>query len=140
MSELIESRRDFLKNVAVATAGITIVPSFTVSGLGHRAPSDKLNIVGIGIGGKGYPNLLAMNTENIVALCDVDWKYAEKCFREFPKAKRYWDWRKLFDEMDKSFDAVMIATPDHTHAIIAANALSMGKHVYCQKPLDPFGI
>jgi len=129
------SRRGFLKNAAVATAGITILPSFTVSGLGYKAPSDKLNIVGIGIGGKGHPNLVGMNTENIVGLCDVDWKYAENCFKEFPKAKRYWDWRKMFYEMGNSFDAVMVATADHSHAAIAANALTLGKHVYCQKPL-----
>jgi predicted dehydrogenase len=76
-----------------------------------------------------------MNSENIVALCDVDWKYSEKCFKEFPNAKRFWDWRKMFDEMGNSIDAVMVATADHTHAAIAAHALSMGKHVYCQKPL-----
>jgi len=131
----INSRREFLKNTIITTAGITIIPSLAVSGLGHKAPSDKLNIVGIGIGGKGHPNLVGMNTENIVGLCDVDWKYAGKCFNSFPKAKRYMDWRKMFDEMANSFDAVMVATSDHTHACIAAKALSMGKHVYCQKPL-----
>lgn len=131
----INSRREFLKNTIITTAGITIVPSLAVSGLGHKAPSDKLNIVGVGIGGKGHPNLVGMNTENIVGLCDVDWKYAGKCFSSFPKAKRYMDWRKMFNEMGNSFDAVMVATSDHTHACIAAMALSMGKHVYCQKPL-----
>ena len=135
MNKLNSSRRDFLKKSAVATAGITIVPSFAVGGLGHRAPSDKLNIVGIGVGGKGHPNLVGMNTENIVGLCDVDWKYATTCFKEFPKAKRYYDWRKMFDELNGQFDAVMVATADHSHAVIAATALTLGKHVYCQKPL-----
>ncbi len=129
------SRRNFLKNAAIATAGISIIPSHAVSGLGHQAPSDKLNIAGIGIGGKGHPNLVGMNTENIVGLCDVDWKYADRCFKEFPTAKRYWDWRKLLDEMGGSIDGVLVATADHSHAAIAATALSMGKHVYCQKPL-----
>ena len=129
------SRRAFLKKTSVAAAGITVVPNIAVSGLGHRAPSDKLNVAGVGIGGKGHPNLVAMNSENIVALCDVDWKYAEKCFNEFPKAKRYRDWRKMFDEMGNSIDGVMVATADHTHALIAAHALTLGKHVYCQKPL-----
>jgi len=129
------SRREFLKRSTAATVGISIIPSIAVSGLGHKAPSDKLNIVGIGVGGKGHPNLVGMNTENIVGLCDVDWKYAEHCFNDFPKAKRFWDWRKMFDETGDSFDAVMVATADHTHAAIAATALSMGKHVYCQKPL-----
>jgi hypothetical protein len=131
----INSRREFLKNTIITTAGITIVPSLAVSGLGHKAPSDKLNIVGVGIGGKGHPNMVGMNTENIVGLCDVDWNYAGKAFNSFPKAKRYMDWRKMFDEIANSFDAVMVATSDHTHACIAARALSMGKHVYCQKPL-----
>ena len=135
MSSMDSSRRGFLKNAAIATSGITIVPSHVVSGLGYTAPSDKLNVAGIGIGGKGHPNLVGMATENIVALCDVDWKYAEKCFNEFPNAKRYWDWRLMFDEMEKSIDAVMIATSDHTHAVIAATSLSLGKHVFCQKPL-----
>lgn len=135
MSALKDSRRDFLKKAAVAAAGLTIIPSRAVSGLGHTAPSDKLNIAGVGIGGKGHLNLVGMNSENIIALCDVDWKYADACFREFPGAKRYQDWRKMFEEMGKSIDGVMVATADHTHAAIAATALSMGKHVYCQKPL-----
>ena len=129
------SRRAFLKKTSVAAAGITVVPNFVVSGLGYRAPSDKLNIAGVGIGGKGHPNIKAMASENIVALCDVDWRYADGCFKDFPEAKRYWDWRKMFDDMENSIDAVMVATADHTHAAIAATALSLGKHVYCQKPL-----
>ena len=128
-------RREFLKKAATVTAGITIVPNFVVGGLGHKAPSDKLNIVGIGVGGKGHPNLLAMKTENIIGLCDIDWNYSQKCFNDFPKAKQYYDWRKMYDELGDSIDGVMVATADHTHAIIAASALEMGKHVYCQKPL-----
>ena len=135
MKEIRSSRREFVKQAATAAAGITIVPSFTVSGLGHKPPSDKMNIVGIGIGGKGHPNLVAMNTENIIGLCDVDWKYAKKCFDEFPEAKKYYDWRKMFDELGDSIDGVMVATADHTHAIVASHAMVMGKHVYCQKPL-----
>lgn len=129
------NRRDFLKTGGLLAAGLTIIPSSVVSGLGYKAPSDKLNIAGIGVGGKGHPNLVGMNTENITGLCDVDWKYADGCFKEFPTAKRYKDWRRMFEEMEKDIDAVMISTPDHTHAIIAATALTMGKHVYCQKPL-----
>lgn len=135
MSDTNFSRRSFLKKTAVAGAGITIVPSFAVSGLGHKAPSDRMNIVGIGVGGKGHANLLAMNTENIIGLCDVDWRYASNCFDAFPKAKKYYDWRKMFDEMGDSIDGVMVATADHTHALIAATAITMGAHVYCQKPL-----
>ncbi len=129
------SRRDFIKNTAMVGAGFTIVPSLAVSGLGHTAPSDKLNIVGIGVGGKGHANLLAMSNENVIGLCDVDWKYSAGCFDSFPMAKKYYDWRKMFDELGDSIDGVMVATADHTHAIVAATAISMGKHVYCQKPL-----
>ena len=130
-----ESRRDFLKKAAVAAAGLTIVPSKTIAGLGHKAPSDTMNIVGIGIGGKGHPNLVGMKTENIIGLCDIDWKYAKPVLDRHPQAKKYWDYRKMYDEMGKSIDAVLVATADHTHAIITADAMTMGKHVYTQKPL-----
>src|SRR5665647_3973851 len=135
MSNSDNSRRGFLKKTAAAVTGITILPGHVVSGFGYKAPSDKLNIAGVGIGGKGHPNLVGMNTENIVGLCDVDWKYAEKTFKEFPDAKKYKDWRVMYDELGKSIDGVLIATADHTHAIIASHALTMGKAVYCQKPL-----
>ncbi|MCK5067197.1 MAG: Gfo/Idh/MocA family oxidoreductase [Bacteroidales bacterium] len=129
-------RRAFIKATAATAAGITIIPSHVMGrALGHVAPSDKLNIAGVGVGGKGRVNLKAMATENIVALCDVDWKYAKACFDDYPKARRYWDWRKMLEEMGDNIDAVMIATADHTHAAIAATAIKMGKHVYCQKPL-----
>ena len=129
------TRRDFLGKTAAATAAFTIVPSYVVSGLGHKAPSDKLNIAGVGIGGRGGSVVRAMNSENIVALCDVDWKYAASTFEEYPNAKKYWDWRKMFDEMADDIDAVVVGTPDHTHAIISINAMKLGKHVYCEKPL-----
>ncbi len=129
------SRRSFLGTTAVAAAGITIIPSHAVAGLGHKAPSDKLNIAGVGIGGMGATNLRNLATENIVGLCDVDWKYAAKTFDTYPNAKRYKDWRKMYDEIGKSIDAVVVATADHTHAIISSTALTMGKHVYNQKPL-----
>ncbi len=135
MNNLKQTRRNFLKKATAATAGVTILPSFVVGGMGYKAPSDKMNIVGIGIGGKGHPNLAAMNTENIIGLCDVDWNYSKRCFDEFPDAKRFYDWRKMYDELGDSIDGVMVATADHTHAIVAAAALDMGKHVYCQKPL-----
>ncbi len=128
-------RRNFLKTSGAAVAGFTIVPSNVVSGLGYTAPSDKLNVAGVGVGGMGRRNLRAMDTQNIVALCDVDWKYAKKCFDDYPDAKKYWDWRVMLDEMADDIDAVVVATADHSHAIIAAHAMTMGKHVYVQKPL-----
>jgi predicted dehydrogenase len=129
------SRRSFIATSAAATAGLTILPSNVIAGLGHRSPSDKLNVAGVGIGGRGGGVIKSMRSENIVALCDVDWKYAAENFKEFPDAKKYWDWRVMFDEMGDSIDAVVVGTPDHTHAIVSINAMKMGKHVYCEKPL-----
>jgi hypothetical protein len=130
------TRRNFIGTTGAVAAGLTILPSSVVSGLGHRAPSDKLNVAVVGIGGMGNTNLRNVKrTENIVALCDVDWGYSKKVFDANPDAKRYWDWRKMYDEMGKSIDAVIVATADHSHAGVAANAITMGKHVYCQKPL-----
>jgi predicted dehydrogenase len=130
------SRRTFLQQGTAAAAALTVVPSSVLGkSHGHVAPTDKLNIAGIGIGGMGNANLRHMSTENIVALCDVDWKYSKPVFDHYAKAKRYWDYRQLYDEMGSSIDAVMVATADHTHAIISADAMSMGKHVYLQKPL-----
>lgn len=130
------TRRDFLHKNAMIVAGLTIVPSSILGKtVGKTAPSDKLNIAGIGVGGKGSVNIRNMNTENIVALCDVDWDYSKNIFAEFPHAKKFYDYREMFDKMGKEIDGVVIATPDHTHALIAAEAIVMGKHVYLQKPL-----
>jgi hypothetical protein len=132
------TRRTFLGTTGAVAAGLTILPNTVVSGLGRKtpAPSDKLNIAVVGIGGMGNTNLKNVSgTENIVALCDVDWGYAKRVFAANPGAKPYWDWRKMYDEVGKSIDAVMVATADHSHAVVASNAIQLGKHVYCQKPL-----
>ncbi len=130
------SRRSFLGSAVAATAGITVIPSFALGKiLGHLAPSDKLNIAAVGIGGMGFANLKNLESQNIIGLCDVDWKYSQRVFDYFPKAKRYKDWRTMYDELGKDIDGVVIATADHTHAIIAAHAITLGKHVYVQKPL-----
>lgn len=130
------SRRSFLQRGTMAAAAFTIAPN-TILGKSHgyTAPSDKLNIAGIGVGGRGAGVLSGMEAENLVALCDVDWKYSKKVFDKYSQAKKYWDYRKLFDEMGKDIDAVMVATADHTHALIASDAMTLGKHVYCEKPL-----
>ena len=133
------SRRTFLKAGAIGIAGITIVPGSVMGKstgqTGRVSPSDKLNIAAVGIGGMGRGNINQSVSENIVALCDVDWKYAAKTFNDFPQAKRYKDYRVMLDELGKSVDAIIVATADHTHAIIAADAMTLGKHVYVQKPL-----
>ena len=130
------TRRSFVGTTGAAVAGLTILPGNVVSGFGFKAPSDKLNIAGIGIGGVGATNLRNVAaSENIVALCDVDWGYSKHVFDAYPAAARYWDFRKMYDELGKSINAVIIATADHTHALAASHAMTMGKHVYLQKPL-----
>jgi predicted dehydrogenase len=102
--------------------------------LGAQAPSNKLNIAAIGIGGMGGANLKACAAENIVALCDVDEAYSAKARALYPKATFYTDYRAMLDK-EKGVDTVIVATPDHTHALITVELLKAGKHVYCQKPL-----
>ncbi len=130
------SRRGFIGSSTVALAGFTVVPAYAVSGLGHIAPSDKLNVAGVGIAGMGRGNLANVaKTENIVALCDVDWGEATaKVFNTYPGAKQYKDFRLMLDNQ-KDIDAVIIATPDHTHAVISLESMKRGKHVFTQKPL-----
>ncbi len=127
------SRRDFLGAAAAATA-FTIVPSHVLGGPNNTPPSEKLNIAGVGIGGMGKNNIEKCSGENIVALCDVDWKYAAEVFEKYPKARKWKDFRKMLDEQ-KDIDAVVVATPDHAHAVVAMAAMKRGKHVYVQKPL-----
>jgi predicted dehydrogenase len=128
------SRRDFMRGSAGAAMAFTIVPRHVLGGAGNTAPSEKLNIAGIGIGGQGADDLKQMESENIVALCDVDEVYASETFNKYPKAKKYLDFRRML-EKQKDIEAVVIATPDHTHAIISMVAIKAGKHVYCEKPL-----
>ncbi len=118
---------------AVPVAGFGSTPNLKF--MGYKSPMEKLNIAGIGAGGKGYSDLMGCATENIVALCDPDAKRAGRTFERFPDAPRYTDFRKLFDKEAKNIDAVIVATPDHMHGTITMWAMERGKHVYCQKPL-----
>ena len=152
------SRRSFLSGAAKAGAAVAaaplIVPRRVWGGAGYQAPSDTLNIAGVGVGGKGAGNLRALaggrredagqegsnvpkgaGQENIVALCDVDAEYAADVFKRYPDAARYTDYRRMLDERADELDGVVIATPDHTHAVIALAAMERGLHVYLQKPL-----
>ncbi len=129
------SRRSFLRSSAIGGAGLLIL-SNSRSAFAYEANS-KLNVAAIGIGGRGGDDLsgVAELGENIVALCDVDQNRAEASIQKHPKAKVFTDFRRMFDEMDRGIDAVLVATPDHTHAVAASAAMQRGKHVYCEKPL-----
>jgi predicted dehydrogenase len=116
-------------------AMVSVVPSQVLGLQGAISPNSKLNIAGIGFGGQGGADVDACRSENIVALCDVDEAYAAKNFKKYPAAKPFRDFRRMLDKLDKEIDAVVIGTPDHTHAVIAMWAIKMGKHVYCEKPL-----
>ncbi len=133
MKKPLPTRRRFLAASATATFGFQF---FRGHLFGAEAPSNKLNLAAIGVGakGQGTANLKACAGENIVALCDVDADYAAPTFARYPSAKTYVDYRVML-EKQKDIDAVIIATPDHTHAVITLATLAAGKHVYCQKPL-----
>ncbi len=144
------SRREFIGGTVATAAAFTIVPRSVLGGAGYTPPSEKLNVAGVGLGGMGRHNILDIAGfeldedkkivpkeqpgENIVALCDVDDELAAGIYEIFPKAKKYRDFRRML-EKQKDIDAVVIATPDHTHAVIAMAAMQLGKHVYVQKPL-----
>jgi len=132
------SRRQLLQT-AGAMAAFTIVPRHVLAGQGQTPPSEKLNVAGIGAGGQGGADINEIaKGANIIALCDADLRPEHRdrtTIPNYPNAKVYQDFRKMFDEMDKKIDAVIVGTPDHTHAVIAMAAIKRGKHVYCEKPL-----
>ena len=160
-----------MRTAATAAAVFTILPRHVLGGPRHIAPSDRVNIAGVGVGGMGRANMQALSSQNLVAMCDVDWSFVDNRFADIdkqlqtanqraaeatdaaakdralqnvkswsdlkaqiPKTKRYTDYREMLAKQ-KNIDAVVIATPDHTHAIIALAAMDLGKHVYVQKPL-----
>lgn len=134
------TRRKFVGIAASSAAAFTILPSFTVSGLGHVVPSDKLYIAAIGCGGEGAADiqtLMRTPKKNAVisCLCDVDDRMAAPRRKEYPKANFYHDWREMFEKESKNFDAVTVAIPDHNHAIVGLSAMQLKKHLYLQKPL-----
>src|ERR1041385_3161495 len=128
------SRRQFLGRTTAAFGTLTILPSHVLGRGATKPPSEKLNLAGIGIGGQGASDLSNLQSENIVALCDVDSSHAAHTFKRYPKAKQHRDYRKMLEEQ-KDIDAVVVGTPDHQHAIISMAAMRAGKHVYCEKPL-----
>jgi len=131
------SRRHFffgsLLGGAVPAAGFGATPS--LKSLGYKSPNEKLNIASIGAGGKAESDIVGCESENIVALCDVDAKKAARMFQKYDSLPKYTDFRKMLDKEEKNIDAVIVAIPDFMHGTAANWAMERGKHVYCQKPL-----
>jgi predicted dehydrogenase len=132
------SRRRFLVGSAAAAAGSLFVPPCVLGQTRKRtakpAPSERLNIAGVGLGARGLGNMEKCEGANIVALCDVDWTLSAPAMKHYPDAAKYQDYRRMLDK-EASIDAVVVSTPDHTHAVIAAEAMRRGKHVYVETPL-----
>ncbi|MBN2272109.1 MAG: Gfo/Idh/MocA family oxidoreductase [Sedimentisphaerales bacterium] len=128
------TRREFVGGAA-AVGAFTIIPRHVLGGAGSTAASEKLNIAAIGAGGRAAGDIDEVSSENIVALCDVDQRSAAGTFKKYPNARQYKDFRRMLDEEDKNIDAVIVATPDHVHAVATMAAIKRGKHVYCEKPL-----
>ncbi len=134
------SRRKFITRTSAAAAGAMIIPGLVGcgSGSGSKAKSSatgKVNIAVIGVGGQGQQNWRDCMEENVVALCDVSDTAAAEGFKTFPNAKRFKDFRVMFDKMANEIDAVIVATPDHTHFAAAMTAMELGKHISVEKPL-----
>ena len=127
------SRRQFI-SAAAGVSAFTLVPRHVLGAPGQLSANNRLNIAGVGLGGMGSNDIRRVPTENIVALCDVDQRRVAAAAKDFPRAKVHTDFRKML-EAQKDIDAVMVATPDHHHAVVTMMALRMGKHVFCQKPL-----
>ena len=127
------SRRSVL--AAGLAAAPLIVSRYVLGGSGYQAPSDTLRIAAVGVGGMGSAYLKGCQNERIVALCDLDHARSAKVFAAYPTAARYHDYRRMFDKEAKNIDAVIVATPDHTHALILMAAIHLGKHIYCAKPI-----
>ena len=129
------TRRRFLGGVAGAAA-VTFVPARVLGQVGTPSANERLNIACIGVGGMGANDVQSVGSENIVALCDVDWgEHTAETFAKHPRAEKYKDFRRMLDAQDTNIDAVTVSTPDHIHAVAAMAAIERGKHVYCQKPL-----
>lgn len=136
------NRRAFLQNSAVlaaaATAGVVLPGTQSLASAARptrtKSPNEKLSIGIIGVAHQGAYNLDNVKGENIVALCDVDEKNLAQAAQAFPQAATYHDFRRMLEQR-KDLDAVVISTPDHTHAPATLLALEAGCHVYCEKPL-----
>lgn len=129
-----QNRRQFLKETAAIGVGAWIGASHLLPAA--ESANDRLNIACIGVGGKGGGDSShAGKFGNVVAICDIDDNRLDAKAKEFPSARKFNDFRKMLEEMEKSIDAVTVSTPDHTHAVASMMAIRMKKHVYTQKPL-----
>ena len=126
------TRRHFLKTSAKAATAFTILRAGSAR---TYAANEKLNIAAIGVGGQGAGDVDQLKSQNLLALCDVDWLHAAGTFKKFPDARQFKDYRRMFDAIHREIDAVIVATPDHHHALASMAAIRLGKHVYCEKPL-----
>ncbi len=126
------SRRRFLQRTALGGAGLWLA-GYATPAPGKISPNEKLDIAVVGVANRGGADLEGVSSENIVALCDIDDNYLRAAARRYPAAKTYNDFRRLMDQ--HGIDAVVVATPDHTHAVASVAALRSGRHVYCEKPL-----
>jgi predicted dehydrogenase len=133
MSSPTLTRRDFIKAASLASAAITF--PHVMRGQDGQSPNEKLNIAFCGVGGRGYDAVAGLKSENMVAFCDVDDERATKAYDEFPNVPRFRDYRQMLDKLGNQIDAVTISTPDHMHFPIAVAALSLGKHVFVEKPM-----
>jgi predicted dehydrogenase len=127
------NRRELLKSATLAGAGVWIAGGAAPAA--DKSPNEKLDVAVVGCGHRGAANLGGVSSENIVALCDVDDRQAGKAFERYPRARKYRDFRKMLDEVGRRVDAVVVSTPDHTHAPAAVMAMKIGKHCYCEKPM-----
>src|ERR1035438_6704927 len=128
------TRRQFLRGTLLYETAFMVAPGGVLGLRGAASANQKLNLAGIGIGGQGAHDLGQMESENIVALCDVDKRHAAHVFKKYPKAQQFNDYRQMLDQM-KEIDGVVVATPDHLPYFAAMEAIKRGKNVYCEKPL-----
>jgi len=132
-----ESTKGGITRRTAVAAGLAplVVPRHVLGGPAYQAPSDKLRIAAVGVGGVGGDYVDGCASEEIVALCDVDPEFAAPVYQRYPRAKTYQDFRQMFDKEHNNFDALIIGTPDHWHYHLLMAGLAMNKHIYCAKPM-----
>lgn len=128
------TRRRFLKTAALTGLGVALGPRAPAIATSAESPNEKLNVGVVGVAGRGGANLGGVSGENVVALCDIDERRLHAASQKFKQAATCFDFRKMLDRTD--LEAVVVSTPDHTHAVASVAAMKAGNHVYCEKPLS----